>query len=221
MRIRDLLIMSSGQHSNDVAKFSFDSDEKLTRAFLALPVQHKPGRYFFYNTPGSYMLSAIVQKVTGMTTLDYLRPRLFDPLGNRESGLGHEPAGNFSGRIRAEHPHRGYCAFRPALFAEREMAREAVGSREVGGSRHLAANVEWEQSNERLGAGGTLKDQPVAATGAWTADGVYTAKVAFYETPFCLTFTLDLGGDQLKFDCEYNVISRGPTKQPQLIGRDG
>ena len=27
------------------------------------------------------MLSAIVQKVTGQTTLSYLRPRLFEPLG--------------------------------------------------------------------------------------------------------------------------------------------
>jgi CubicO group peptidase (beta-lactamase class C family) len=44
-------------------------------------VSHKPGTFFFYNTPASYMLSAIVQKVTGQTVLDYLRPRLFDPLG--------------------------------------------------------------------------------------------------------------------------------------------
>jgi CubicO group peptidase (beta-lactamase class C family) len=81
MRVRDLLMMSSGQHAEDVASFSFDSSERLTKQFLALPVAHKPGTHFVYNTPGTYMLSAIVQQVTGKTVLDYLRPRLFDPLG--------------------------------------------------------------------------------------------------------------------------------------------
>ena len=58
---------------------SSDSDDKLTRAFLSLPVE--PGTHFRYNTPATYMLSAMVQKATGQTVLDYLRPRLFDPLG--------------------------------------------------------------------------------------------------------------------------------------------
>ncbi len=87
MRVRDLLIMSSGQNSNTVAcldeviKNSIHSKDKITGAFLAVPVECKPGTLFVYNTPGSYMLSAIVQKVTGMTVFDYLRPRLFEPLG--------------------------------------------------------------------------------------------------------------------------------------------
>jgi CubicO group peptidase (beta-lactamase class C family) len=87
MRVRDLLIMSSGQNSNTVAqlgevmKNSIHSDERITKAFLAAPVECKPGTLFIYNTPGSYMLSAIVQKVTGETVFDFLRPRLFEPLG--------------------------------------------------------------------------------------------------------------------------------------------
>jgi CubicO group peptidase (beta-lactamase class C family) len=81
MRVQDLLRMSTGQHAEEVAKFSFDSQEKLTKLFLSLPVEHKPGTHFYYNTPATYMASAIVQKATGMTVFDYLRPRLFDPLG--------------------------------------------------------------------------------------------------------------------------------------------
>ncbi len=49
--------------------------------FLALPVTYEPGTHFLYNTGASYMLSAIIQKVTGETLLDYLRPRLLEPLG--------------------------------------------------------------------------------------------------------------------------------------------
>ena len=54
---------------------------------------HKPGTHFLYNTPATYMLSAIVQKVTGMTVLDYLRPRLFEPLGIEHPTWGTSPQG--------------------------------------------------------------------------------------------------------------------------------
>ena len=52
-----------------------------TKTFLAQPVPFKPGTHFLYNTTATYLLSAIVQKATGMTVLDYLKPRLFEPLG--------------------------------------------------------------------------------------------------------------------------------------------
>jgi CubicO group peptidase (beta-lactamase class C family) len=81
MRIRSLLMMSSGHLGGTIGPFPFTSKENLTRAFLALPVEHKPGTHFVYNTPASFMLSAVVQKVTGETALDYLGPRLFEPLG--------------------------------------------------------------------------------------------------------------------------------------------
>ena len=52
------------------------------KAFLAAPVAHKPGNLLRLQHAGAaYMLSAIVQKVTGQTVLDYLGPRLFEPLG--------------------------------------------------------------------------------------------------------------------------------------------
>jgi CubicO group peptidase (beta-lactamase class C family) len=81
MRVRDLLRMQSGQHEEALRAFSFRSDENLVKKFLSLPVEHKPGTHFVYNTPGSYILSAIVQKATGQTALDYLRPRVLEPIG--------------------------------------------------------------------------------------------------------------------------------------------
>lgn len=77
MTVRDLLTMSAG-HA-DEAKLA--PDGHWVRSFLAHPVPHQPGTHFRYNTPATYMLSAIVQKVTGETVLDYLKPRLFEPLG--------------------------------------------------------------------------------------------------------------------------------------------
>ena len=99
MRVRDLLIMSSGQDSNTVAqlgdamKNSVRTRENLIKTFLAAPVACKPGTLFIYNTPGSYILSAIVQKVTGQTVFDYLQPRLFEPLGIENITWDESPAG--------------------------------------------------------------------------------------------------------------------------------
>jgi CubicO group peptidase (beta-lactamase class C family) len=81
MRVRDLLRMCTGQRDEDLKGFPFQSKMNLGRVFLEIPVPDKPGTHFVYNTAATYMLSAIVQKVTGQTVLDYLRPRLFEPLG--------------------------------------------------------------------------------------------------------------------------------------------
>jgi hypothetical protein len=60
MRVRDLLTMSTGHHEENIAKFPCTSDESIVKAFLERPVPHKPGTFFVYNTPATYMLSAIV-----------------------------------------------------------------------------------------------------------------------------------------------------------------
>ncbi len=88
MRVRDLLSMSTG-HQDEPSRDGGPS----VRGFLAHPVPHKPGTHFRYNTPATYMLSAIVQKVTGQTVLDYLRPRLFEPLGIQDPVWGTSPEG--------------------------------------------------------------------------------------------------------------------------------
>jgi CubicO group peptidase (beta-lactamase class C family) len=81
MRIRQLLSMSTGHHEDTTGSFFEREGRSWTAAFLQQPVAHKPGTHFLYNTGATFMLSAILQKVTGTTLLDYLRPRLFEPLG--------------------------------------------------------------------------------------------------------------------------------------------
>jgi len=79
MRVQDLLTMSSG-HEKEPTQACVKS-ENWARTFLSLPIAHKPGTQFMYNSAATYMCSAIVQRVTGQTVLDYLKPRLFAPLG--------------------------------------------------------------------------------------------------------------------------------------------
>lgn len=93
MRVRDLLTMTSGQQ----AEVKFTTNTPWVQAFLAQPVPFKPGTHFLYNTPGTHMLSAIVRKVTGETVLDYLKPRLFEPLGIENPEWPASPQGNTYG----------------------------------------------------------------------------------------------------------------------------
>lgn len=79
LTIKDALIMSDGQEPDPSYKTGLDSN--WVRAFLSTPVLYEPGSSFLYNSLGTYMLSAIVQKVTGQKIVDYLKPRLFEPLG--------------------------------------------------------------------------------------------------------------------------------------------
>ena len=74
MTVRDLLTMTCG-HDTEPAR-----GDDWERDFLAWPVVHKPGEYYLYNSLGTYMLAAIVQKVTGEKLIDYLDTRLFQPL---------------------------------------------------------------------------------------------------------------------------------------------
>jgi CubicO group peptidase (beta-lactamase class C family) len=80
MKVRHLLSMSTGHDFDTMPALFMDKENKWIKAFLACPVAHEPGTYFLYNTGASYMLSAIIQKLTGETLLDYLRPRLLEPL---------------------------------------------------------------------------------------------------------------------------------------------
>jgi CubicO group peptidase (beta-lactamase class C family) len=84
MRVRDLLRMNTGHVTEPRLFGQVDSSMRSAtwvKRFFEHPVTYKPGTHFLYNSPATYMLSAIVQKVTGQTVLDYLEPRLLEPLG--------------------------------------------------------------------------------------------------------------------------------------------
>jgi len=80
LTVKDLLTMSAGMAPDPTSVIPFKTTDWV-KAFLATPIKHQPGTVFLYNTMATFMLSAIVQKVTGEKELDYLKPRLFDPLG--------------------------------------------------------------------------------------------------------------------------------------------
>lgn len=95
MRIRHLLTMTTGHAEDTVLRLV--RDERMSRRFLALDVEHEPGTHFVYNTGATYMLSAVLQRLTGERLVDYLRPRLLEPLGATEATWELSPEGISTG----------------------------------------------------------------------------------------------------------------------------
>jgi len=367
MRVRDLLAMSTGHHEDAIAGFPFDSDKSLARLFLALPVVHKPGTHFVYNTPATYLLSAMVQKRTGSSVLEFLRPRLFEPLGidkptwdadkhgisfggfglrirtediarfgqmllqkgswqgrqlvpaqwiaaatSRQVSNGSDPRSDWEqgygyqfwrcrhGLYRGDGAFGQFCIVmpeqdavvaitsgtgdmgavmeqvwehllpamgpaalpaaaeaqaalrrklgslallpqsgaasspsaaqvsgKPYLFPRNDDGVEAVGLETSAGGTTLVLRRAGRDTRLFVGYGrwGTsvvlptgAADEKAVASGAWTSDDTYTAKICLHETPFVVTLTLHFTGDALALDQQSNVAF-GESRRPRLFGR--
>lgn len=87
MTVEDLLTMTSGLYCRDSALYGWTGLREMQASAdwvghsLSLPMEHEPGSHFEYCNGVSHTLSAIVQQTTGMTTLEFARQYLFDPLG--------------------------------------------------------------------------------------------------------------------------------------------
>ncbi|MBR5225545.1 MAG: serine hydrolase [Clostridia bacterium] len=95
--LHHLLCMGSGlNQKSDKISHVFEPDgepENWAAQVLACGCDAQPGSIFRYNSHGSYLISCMVQKVTGMTVLDYLMPRLFEPLGIEKPRWDMSPQG--------------------------------------------------------------------------------------------------------------------------------
>ena len=77
----DLLCMASGHATCAAGTMRSDPDGDYVRGFLASRLTYTPGEHFCYNSGATYMLAAVIRKLTGLNVHEYLQPRLFDPLG--------------------------------------------------------------------------------------------------------------------------------------------
>lgn len=80
LTVKHLLTMTVGHASTRYQ----GSGLSQVRSFLAAPFAYEPGTTFAYNITASHMLSHILTKVSGVTILEYLQPRLFEPLGIKD-----------------------------------------------------------------------------------------------------------------------------------------
>jgi CubicO group peptidase (beta-lactamase class C family)/predicted glycoside hydrolase/deacetylase ChbG (UPF0249 family) len=155
LTVKDLLTMSAG---NDKEPLYMMGEDNWVSGFLRSNYTHAPGTRFMYNSPATYMLSAILQKTTGETLMDYLTPRLFQPLGISDVDWEVDPAGiNVGGwglRLKTE----GMAKF-GQLFLQKGMWKgkqvlpknwvEEASAAQIlqpdGASEELLKNSDWYQ----------------------------------------------------------------------------
>lgn len=172
MTVRDLLTMNCGHDTDPTGTVRKKADADWVQEFLAFPVEHKPGTFYTYNSLGTYMLSAIVQKVTGEKVVDYLYPRLFRPLGIVNARWQESPQGINTGGWGGVPQNGRPCQDGTTVPAERKLERTADSARRMGkggiclpsaltARRHETGDAEEsedERQDKRLAAGLRLPD---------------------------------------------------------------
>ena len=99
MKLRHLITMSMGFESPMLmgAMRPKMTEKDWVKFVLRAPVIHEPGTVFQYNNAGPYLLGILIQRKTGMSLVDYLMPRLFEPLGIPRPECEKDPLGNTFG----------------------------------------------------------------------------------------------------------------------------
>ncbi|MBR5424725.1 MAG: serine hydrolase [Clostridia bacterium] len=78
LTVRHLLTMTSGKNPSILDD---KSKGHWVESYFRFPWKSAPGKEFKYVSENTFMLCAILARVTGMCVRDYLQPRLFEPLG--------------------------------------------------------------------------------------------------------------------------------------------
>jgi CubicO group peptidase (beta-lactamase class C family) len=150
--LRHLASMASG-HDRDMREEAVARDPREpVRGFLLVPPDQQPGTLFAYSQPCTYALAAAIQRAAGMRLTEYLRPRLFDPLGIAEVGWLAWPPGReqgFSGLFaRTEDVAKlGQLYLRRGRWGDTQLLGEhyveQATSRQIG--TPCQDNVDWRQ----------------------------------------------------------------------------
>ena len=218
MRVHDLLSMSTGHAEDTTPYLGQQPDGNWAKAFLAQPVEHAPGTHFLYNTGATYMLSAIIQKLTGGTLLDYLRPRLLTPLGIEQASWETCPrginVGGFGLSVTTDAIARfGQLYLQKGIWNGQQLVPaawvEAASSAQVANPRE--PNIDWRQ-----GYGYQFWR---CRHGAYRGDGAFGQYcVIMPEQDAVLTITSGLGDMQPPLDLVWEHLL--PAMQPTPLPED-
>lgn len=78
VKVKDILTMRSGFKTQSWMR---NTQQHWVEYYLTRPLFAEPGTRYSYDSIETYLLSAIVQKVTGKTVLELLNERVFHPMG--------------------------------------------------------------------------------------------------------------------------------------------
>ncbi len=97
VKVRHVASMATGHTREMLGEAIMRDRGEPVRGFLLIPPDRDPGTVFAYSQPCTYALASIIQRNAGMPLTQYLRPRLFDPLGIGHVGWHTFPPGREQG----------------------------------------------------------------------------------------------------------------------------
>lgn len=183
LRLRHLLTMQAGHEGQTVVRLGREPDADWATTILAQPIAHEPGTRFLYDAGCSYLLAAALERVTEQRLVEYLRPRLWEPLSIGTAGAPPRwetcPRGVCVGGWGLELTLRELAAFGAALLANETLPQGPV----------LPRGWAEEAGQPRVLLGGTLGGADAQGYGwhSWAGPyGSWRASGAFGQT--CLVW---------------------------------
>jgi CubicO group peptidase (beta-lactamase class C family) len=138
-----------------------DSSPDWVKFILDRPMSSAPGDIFNYNSGNTHLLSAMLTKLTGMSTLEYAKSKLFGPLGITKVSWQHDPPGISNGGwglslLPRDMAKIGYLYLRKGLWEGQELlppawidkVSHATVDMRLGGLRY--SDLFWALPDKRV-----------------------------------------------------------------------
>jgi CubicO group peptidase (beta-lactamase class C family) len=138
-----------------------DSSPDWVKFILDRPMSSAPGDIFNYNSGNTHLLSAMLTKLTGMSTLEYAKSKLFGPLGITKVSWQHDPQGISNGGwglslLPRDMAKIGYLHLRKGLWEGQELlppawidkVSHATVDMRLGGLRY--SDLFWALPDKRV-----------------------------------------------------------------------
>jgi CubicO group peptidase (beta-lactamase class C family) len=108
VRIKHLLSNSSGIEDYWIHRGGLTTTGQLWRSYEELiqlaiddPLAFEPGTGFSYSNTGFALLTIVIERVSGQRYADFMRRRIFEPLGMHNTGYGRVPDNAVRGYLRS------------------------------------------------------------------------------------------------------------------------
>lgn len=110
VKIRHLLSNGSGIEDYWIRRGGLESIGQLFRSYEDLiplarydVLAFEPGTGFAYSNTGFALLTAVIERVSAQSYADFVRSRIFVPLGMRDTSYGKDPIAGLKGYMRSPH----------------------------------------------------------------------------------------------------------------------
>ncbi len=189
MTIEDLLTMRSGK---SVSVFLDRTKDRWFKDIMGSPWISEPGTEFLYISENMYLLCCAIHKVAGMSVMEYLKPRLFDPLGIEDPFWETDPrgieAGGWGMMIKTEDLAKViYCYSQMGKFDGKQVIPEEWVKTSTA---YHADNSASNQDRDSMVGYGYCFWRNAGYENSYRADGMFCQfGIVFEDLDACLIFT--------------------------------